>query len=299
MLKFKLKKALISLLSIIIITNSSNCFGYVCGYTKLILPKTESKSGKRIDLIYDFHVPKDQVSNRRTWINNCYLSEKTTYNFLKQLDQEKANVDILWENHNDSHIQHGLFITYAPKIRSELNNIDITYSDIERHNFERLIFCPKNGIQKPNLLKPINSNQASLNLSKANLNFSKKVDPNMLNIIEQNYGHDSKNYFKDIFTQNRKNLEDLLTLPSFISLDYLLQNTDFNRITDIEMLGNILKSNKERVVIYAGCFHCRAIKEELQKFGYKLAKSSEQDYSDSCFYRPKQFNAEKLKSYLA
>ena len=299
----KFRAFIFSVLSILCVFSQNRLNSYVCGYSQLV-----SANGKqRIDLIYDFHIPCKYSNPNRLWINSCHRSEKSVYNCLKNLDKNSnEKIDLIWESHNNANSRKGLFISHAKTLKKELiNQINLIDSDIERNKFEQQMLGNKTNRKN---LKISNNNHCNFcghshgfhnffsNPFKAILGCVEEMSSMVFSSVVNNLGVKPANYFKNIFNSNRQKLRNILPYSGKVNIEFLLENEAFHEIADLEMLENILKSDKKRVIVYAGCFHCKALKKELSNLGYKNVKIAEQNYNT---ISPKQMKAEKIATYLA
>lgn len=299
----KFKQALLAILGFLSIFSQNSIYSYVCGYTQLVSPNGK----QRIDLIYDFHIPCKYANPNRLWINSCHNSEKAVYNCLKKLDKSsKDKIDLLWESHEEANPRNGLFISHAKTLKKELSNkINLINSDLDRFNFEKqMLSIPKHTQKVKNNTKFCRncgyfhsdySNFITQPIKRV-LGCIEEVSKNIFSSIVSNLGLKPANSYKRKFNSNRKKLKSLMPYAGNIEKEFLLDNQNFHEIADIEMLGNILASDKPRIMVYAGCFHCLALKDELKALGYKTKKSIEQKYTK---VRPKQMKSEKINLFLS
>ncbi|MBA2307553.1 hypothetical protein H0W26_05460 [Candidatus Dependentiae bacterium] len=246
---------------------------YVYEYKKLYREATRTT----IDLMYDLHEPVKGMTSEQFLALDKWTAEKKLYpteqkvlEVLRRWNANRYKCEVIWESPASSDYRctpvnpcfiglHSFFgIEKMPYIR---------YIPADRHRscgFNSLFSVKDKGVDmlRPNLTNCSFDDPAPLSFA---------VD----RAIKRGGGLPVWSQYKNLYSKVIRNLKSYFWRAYYTKevLDFRKDfhtNDAFHELCDIEILSHILASAAQRIVVYAGGWHCRNIAEFLEKNDYKV-----------------------------
>ncbi len=251
---------------------SHSARAYVYEYKKLYRESTRTM----IDLLYDRHVSIPDVNieqflelDPKVAKKKLYLTEQKVLETLSTLSRNCSTCDLVWETASRSDdfwspVNPRFIVLHSFFRIGSMRNIRFIAADRHRKcGFISLFRVFDNG----SLLNSFNSTGCSFDdpipLSSADsvriLEASGYVTWMRYNTCREKAIKDLKSYFRVAYYNRR-------------ALDYtkdFVENDAFHALCDLEILSHVLASKSQRVVVYAGGWHCENVSEFLKKNGFR------------------------------
>ena len=238
---------------------SAPVYAYVCGYARLFKPGTKTT----VDVLYDAHKQHPQ--------KGLSPSEKKLDHILTTLNTRTKGVDVVWEWNdilasNSQQVTDCFIWLHPPRIIKNLRNINFISSDTCRLSGYAGLFKWQPGYRFENSVGssfaepvPFGSQRRRRLLAQAGKTAFDKYEALYSLTV---------NKLDRYFSYYRKN-----GMRLNLDRDYY-ENDDFHAIADLEMLYNILVSEKERIIVYCGGWHASNIAAFLINNGYRVLNAS-------------------------
>lgn len=248
-----------------ILFSSHQTHSYPYGYTKLYNDSTDTV----VDLIYDTHVPRTRhwgsTIHGLTYAqikNELWPIEVAVLDAFESLNARSSHsIDLLWESSPARPIDSAMLIACESFVNGRFFRLPFKHSDTWRPDFSNLFF--RHGVLKygVSMNKPLPVYESMRS------HIARNAGSSLLNAYEsfsQGVEKEVKNYFKPHYDRGVKvgGEHDDFWLENFH------RNDTYHAIADAEMISNILSSDKKRVILYAGGWHCTNISRFLKKNGY-------------------------------
>lgn len=242
---------------------------YVYGYKKLYKKHTRTT----IDLIYDTHVPIPQIGveqflklDSQTALATLYPTEQKILRTIRRWEANRCGYDLIWETPSVSNYHWTPDTPCFIALPLFFHLLDMKYvrfisADRYRNCGFNTLFSLNNGAyQATNLTGCSFDNPAPLS-ARSSFMIERISGTHVLrayNALHARVVSNLRNYFGKFYYQK---------MPVDFLKDFH-QNDVFHELCDIEMLAHILSSTAERIVVYAGGWHCTNIAAFLEKNGW-------------------------------
>ncbi len=224
---------------------------YPYGYSKLYRDETDTL----VDIVYDAHVDSKTHTGSQ-FHQMSYDAAKSAYwpseyAFLEHLEVvdriTPCPIDLLWESYPYRNKYRALLIQAEDLIKGRLKNMHLIHSDTWRHD--------KKWDNSTEWFDPI------------------QVTAEMRNRIDKFSGTPVLKAYETYATNLRNQLK--IDSQPFMWKTFCQKlresplKKQFNKIADPEILGNILASDKRRIIVYVGGAHCEEVRSFLLNHGYR------------------------------
>ncbi len=261
--------------------------GYPCGYTQLYRAGTRTT----VDVLYDLHVEErgisldqlDRVSaSYQAFKKRLFESEKQVLHALERLNvtAEPQSIDLIWECYAAYRPGAPEFISYGKAIKSFFKNLHFIYGDTCRDNgFCGLFKVKFDGevIQFPNRAGSTFESPVPLSADRI-----KKIVLNSGQVTWLNFKH----YYEETMKKARDHFKPFQ--KHVIDYERLFDNNEhYDALADVEILSNILASDKKRIIVYIGGWHSASIVPFLKANGFN------ENFTHKTFHGdfPRSYNA--------
>ncbi len=269
-MNFSLKQFLLPLGLLSLVFWPAHLCGYPFGYAILQQPVSQT----RLDIVFDCHAPEielttDQIYDHAASLHKVkpllFPTEARVLTTLENINKSGQSVDLIWEDVHRMTGTKSVFLCCAQLIKNTFTNVNFIHGDRFREWFGEL-FNVRNW--DGSLLPKIN---AAGNFFEA----LPLLPDDKINKIIKNHGSAVCQNYKSYYEKKMKAVQDYFR-PFYkndsvldVSQD-LVGNIAFLEIANPEFLYNILASDKERIILYAGGFHGLTILPFLLSSGFRL-----------------------------
>ncbi len=252
---------------------SGSTEAYVREYKKLYRENTRTT----VDLMYDIHIPipgmpVDQFLKLDPKIaqGKLYPTERKFLEIMRRWNASRYSCDLIWE----SPASHGFEWTPTDSCFIGLTSFfqlwdmkHVRYIPADRHRncgFNSLFPVLMNGVET-----------SGCNKTGSTFGNPAPLSAELTRMIERVSGPRALKQYKDLCAKVSGNLKKYFNTHYYckVPVDFLKDfhyNDQFHELCDIEILGHILSSTTQRIVVYAGGWHCKNVSEFLEKNGYKV-----------------------------
>ncbi len=253
---------LVGLTGVLLFSVSSSP-AYVNGYIKFYGAATKTI----IDVIFDSHEDSpthtyDEISSLEyaDIKNALWATEKTTLEAFEYLnDYSPHPIDLVWESSPTDPSRRPMLISADWIVKNRFSRIHFKHADTWRDDFAHLFLRRRKLRYGVSLENPVPVGSKTYQLIK------NQVGPSVtqaFNELRERVKCEARDYYKPHFTRKRR---------GYNFWDTHIRNNDiYDAIADIEMLSHILSSNKRRIILYAGNWHCANISDFLEANGFTV-----------------------------
>jgi hypothetical protein len=262
-----MNRAHIVLACVFILFVKTSSEAYVSGHSKFFRDSTQTT----VDLLYDTHVEYDFIPRTKTGkvdiaaknlLSRVHPTERKVMAIFDHFSAAiPGSIDVIWEIGGQRTPYNSEFIGFAPFILERNKGLNVIRSDYWRNSFDSL-FNYNDGTYFQNSVGSTFENPFPLAQS--------RVDR-----INLQSGAQAQSFFLHQHAQlTREILEvyrplGIASKKTGLNFEYHFDNDFHHQIADIELLSNILASDKKRILVYAGGWHCENLTRILPAYGFR------------------------------
>ncbi len=259
------RKSFLSVGILLALSFSNAILGYARGYTEMYRPYTNTT----LDVIYDVHINEigvttDEILNQplSTLKHRLYPTEARIVDGLDKLNwlAPDKSIDLVWEGRPDTIPLDPVFLGCKNQVKDTFTRLNFIYGDSYRRDFEDSWSWNTHGIRS-SMTGPSSFE------SPVPLSFE------MISKIITHSGEQAwagfKRYYDEKIAAIKNYYRPWYQTDTFMySQTHFRDNYLYHSIADLEFLSHILASDKKKIVLYAGGWHCDNIVEFLKANGF-------------------------------